>query len=225
MSGDLYAILGIPRTATAARIKSAFRKLAKKFHPDRNPGDAQAEAKYKEIVLAYEILSDPARRARYDQAGDVTKQVNGRESQAIGVLLQAWGAAFQQAMERGDPKMVDLIAEAKKLIVAFQKNREPEVKKLNKIREALCDTLTRLTVKDGKANILLESVQGGIAEVEAGLAQIAEKTAVEKLALEMLDDYSFRCEKPMNGEWKSFTPDRVGIFQLLHEMKATKAFQ
>jgi DnaJ-class molecular chaperone len=64
---DPYRILNVPRTADQATIKQAYRKLAKSLHPDRNPGDARAEQRFKEVSQAYDLLSDPARRARFDR--------------------------------------------------------------------------------------------------------------------------------------------------------------
>ena len=66
---DYYEILGVDRTASDAEIKRAYRKLAKQYHPDVNPDDKASEAKFKEINEAYEVLSDPQKRARYDQFG------------------------------------------------------------------------------------------------------------------------------------------------------------
>lgn len=66
---DYYEVLGVAKTATEAEIKSAYKKLAIKYHPDRNPGDKEAEDKFKEAAEAYEVLHDPQKRQRYDQFG------------------------------------------------------------------------------------------------------------------------------------------------------------
>jgi curved DNA-binding protein len=67
---DYYKILGVERSASKDEIKRAYRKLALNHHPDRNPGDKQAEDKFKEINEAYQVLSDPEKRGRYDQIGE-----------------------------------------------------------------------------------------------------------------------------------------------------------
>ena len=66
---DYYATLGVTKTATEAEIKRAYRKLARKHHPDFNPGDKAAEAKFKEINEANEVLGDPEKRRKYDELG------------------------------------------------------------------------------------------------------------------------------------------------------------
>src|SRR5882724_9262380 len=66
---DLYDLLGLARGATLVEIKRTYRRLARKYHPDINPGDNAAEARFKEITRAYETLSDPDLRLRYDAAG------------------------------------------------------------------------------------------------------------------------------------------------------------
>lgn len=70
MAEDYYSLLGVARNATDAEIKSAYRKLAMKHHPDRNPGNKEAEAKFRTINGAYEALSDPKKRKMYDQYGE-----------------------------------------------------------------------------------------------------------------------------------------------------------
>jgi len=71
MEKDYYKILGVDRKASLAAIKKAYRKLARKCHPDLNPGDKQAEIRFKEIQEAYAVLSDPKKRSQYDQFGFV----------------------------------------------------------------------------------------------------------------------------------------------------------
>ena len=66
---DYYEVLGVNKGASAEEIKKAYRKAAMKYHPDRNPGDKEAEAKFKEVGEAYEVLSDDGKRSRYDQFG------------------------------------------------------------------------------------------------------------------------------------------------------------
>lgn len=71
MAGDYYKILGVDRDASAAEIKKAYRKLARKYHPDVNPGNAETEARFKEIQEAYSVLSDKDKRRQYDTYGQV----------------------------------------------------------------------------------------------------------------------------------------------------------
>src|SRR4029079_728607 len=66
---DCYEVLGVEKTAAAADIKRAYRKLAAQYHPDKNPGDATAEERFKEAAEAYAVLSDADKRARYDRFG------------------------------------------------------------------------------------------------------------------------------------------------------------
>ena len=66
---DYYQVLGVDRKAAAADIKKAYRRLARKYHPDLNPGDKSAEARFKEIQEAYSVLSDAKKRSQYDQFG------------------------------------------------------------------------------------------------------------------------------------------------------------
>lgn len=74
---DYYEVLGVEKGTSDADIKKAFRKLAKQYHPDVNPGDKEAEAKFKELNEAYEILSEPQKRAQYDQFGHAGTDPNG----------------------------------------------------------------------------------------------------------------------------------------------------
>ena len=118
---DLYIVLGVTRDATLADVKRAYRRLARKFHPDINPGDRRAAAQFRQIAEAYETLSDPDRRRRYDTTGstgkapardafgfegfDFSVTVNGAEAPTFGDLFadvfQARAAGRGHEPERG----------------------------------------------------------------------------------------------------------------------------
>ncbi len=81
---DYFKVLGLDRSADAETVKRSFRKLARQYHPDVNPGDASAEAKFKEISEAYEVLSDPDKRKRYEQFGQYWNQAGAAGSGPAG---------------------------------------------------------------------------------------------------------------------------------------------
>jgi curved DNA-binding protein len=89
---DYYDILGVSRDADEQEIKRAFRRMARKHHPDVNPGDREAEERFKEINEAYEVLSDPEKRQKYDQLGSAWKDWERRGGQPGDFNWGQWGA-------------------------------------------------------------------------------------------------------------------------------------
>jgi molecular chaperone DnaJ len=94
---DFYAILGVKKTATAEDVRKAFRKLARKYHPDVNPGDKKAEEKFKELSEANEVLSDPKKRKIYDQVGFYSDNIDPKVAEAYANQGSAGGSYSDSA--------------------------------------------------------------------------------------------------------------------------------
>src|SRR3954453_9247327 len=93
---DYYEVLGVKRDASQREIASAYRKLAVKYHPDSNPGDADAVEKFKEAAEAYEILSDEQKRARYDQFGHAGTDQFTHQFHDVEDIFEAFGDIFSE---------------------------------------------------------------------------------------------------------------------------------
>jgi molecular chaperone DnaJ len=118
---SLYESLGVPKTATADEIKKAYRKLVRQYHPDKNPGDAAAEARFKEVQAAYDVLSDPEKREQYDRLGSTNGRPGAGRATTVDFgdfdLGDLFGGLFgrggggqpqQQRGQRGDDVEVDV---------------------------------------------------------------------------------------------------------------------
>src|SRR6478736_1406419 len=86
---DPYVTLGVPRSATAEEIKKAYRRLAKKHHPDVNPGNKKAEERFKDLSTAFEVIGDPKKRALWDEFGELSTRSGFDENKARAYQHQA----------------------------------------------------------------------------------------------------------------------------------------
>lgn len=138
MTGDYYELLGVSRDADAGTIKSAYRKLALKYHPDRNPGDKEAESTFKQINEAYAVLSDPEKRSRYDRFGSADPQAQ-YSGDIFDIFASVFGGGFAGATgrqpQRGQPGE-DLEAE---LTITLEQAREGATVTMDISRLTACD--------------------------------------------------------------------------------------
>ncbi len=138
MASDYYDILGVARDADAGSIKAAYRKLALKYHPDRNPGDAEAEETFKNVNEAYAVLSDPQKRARFDQFGSVDETASFAGGDIFDIFASVFGGGFGGATrprQQGQPGE-DLEAQLK---ITLEQAREGATVPLKVERMAGCD--------------------------------------------------------------------------------------
>lgn len=160
---DYYEVLGVSKTATDEEIKKAFRQMAKKYHPDLHPGDAECEAKFKEVNEAYAVLSDEQKRANYDQfgfdgpqgfggfgGGNGTYGFSGADFSGFGDIFDSiFGGGTRQrsnpnAPQRGNDLRVDIRISFEE--AAFGCQKEIEI-----LREEECDVCHGSGAKEGTA--------------------------------------------------------------------------
>src|SRR4051794_24832562 len=113
---DYYEVLGVPRNADDEALKKAYRALAMKFHPDRNPGDPEADAQFREAAEAFDVLRDPRKRAAYDRYGhaglsDVGSPGFGDAESIFSAFGEIFGDLFGGRRRRGPRKGADLSGE------------------------------------------------------------------------------------------------------------------
>ncbi len=163
---DFYEVLGVEKTATAAEVKSAFRKLAMMYHPDRNPDDKTAEDKFREASAAYEVLSDSDKRARYDRFGH--QGVESQGFQDVNDIFSSFGSIFEEFFgmgggarrsgpRRGADLRYDMAVEFKDAV--FGVEREIEFDRMTK-----CDTCEGSGAKDASGRKSCRTC-GGVGQV------------------------------------------------------------
>jgi molecular chaperone DnaJ len=164
---DLYEVLGVDRQASASDLKKAYYRLAKKYHPDHNPGDKDAEEKFKEAASAYQVLCDDDQRQRYDRFGFDGIRTNGGGNGAgfsnVEDIFSAFGDLFgdffggRAGGRRGPPRGADLRLD---LALTFAEAVWGTTKEVNVSRQIACTTCHATGAKPGSKPEVCATCQG-----------------------------------------------------------------
>jgi len=169
---DYYEVLGVQKSATADEIKKAYRQLAKKLHPDVNPGDKDAEAKFKEVNEAYETLSDQQKRARYDQFGHEDPTAGGGYGGGYGsgfggfggfgggfgdIFSEFFGGGAGSAAQRGPVQGDDLRYD---LSLTFEEAAKGCTREINIMRDETCTACKGTGAKAGTSPTTCPTCKG-----------------------------------------------------------------
>jgi curved DNA-binding protein CbpA len=204
---DLYGILRVDDTATPAQIKAAYRRLAKTAHPDVG-GDPGA---FEQLKLAYDVLRDPERRARYNKSGETAIP---QPTDYFGPMLASVANMVQNILAKGaDPMTVDLLSLMRvevndhRLMLAKQAGEMAEMKK------RLTATLDRFHT-DGPDNPLRHALTSKIEQIDASLKAIAESKDFDMRIQLFLDGYRYEFDRPMPvmNPYQQIPSDWSGIF-------------
>ncbi len=182
---DYYEVLGVPKDASDNDIKKAYRNLALKYHPDRNPGDKHAEERFKEINEAYEVLSDPQKRARYDRFGHTMGESPFSGAEGFGgfgfgtnfgdifsdILNDFFGGQTDRRTRRAEPGE-DLLYN---LHISFLESAKGAEKEINIRKKVLCETCDGTGAKPGSKPIICGTCNGrGSVRYQQGFFSISK---------------------------------------------------
>lgn len=192
---DPYKILKLKRTATEEQIKKAYRTLSMKWHPDRNIGVSRAAEEFAKVNLAYHILSDPIRRARYDATGDASEEKpDNTLANDLAALGQAFVASVQQVLGEGRlPSKTDILGRMRTLISQPLEGHRKALRDAQKQKNVFTDCLSRIElVEPGETNFLADMVRRYLASIEEQMKCSEADIAMGERLLKRIAKYRYR---------------------------------
>lgn len=195
---DLYRVLGVGRRSSADRITKAYRKLAMKYHPDRNIGDDAAKEQYAIVQLAYEVLSDESRRAQYDATGETTApKVNQALAEIAAVLSGVFVGIVESIVKQGgDVARENVVEHMRAAIATNLKNLKTAAKGVEIMRAAMEAAMPRLSLNPGteQEDVVTAAGRTYLASLARQLTAIEDETRRLNKALEFLKAYRYRVD-------------------------------
>lgn len=192
-SSRLYQILKVARNATQEQILQAFRKLSLRYHPDRNPGDETAEAKFKEVQHAYDILGCDSRRSHYDQTGEeLGTPVDQSFSKYVPFLMSALEATFVDIVNHQKQAKTENVIKVlnDRFEMAISKARDKQ-KSLEKVRKEMVESVQRFKNKGSEENLIGGVVKSIIETYDKQIDRIQKEIAFTLEVVEWLKDHEY----------------------------------
>ncbi len=194
---DLYATLGVPKDAPPDAVRKAYRKMARSVHPDHG-GSPEA---FQQLVLARDVLSDEARREKYDRTGRADPvEADAAESKAMNLVAEAVNHVWTVCQQRGiNVQSVDVVKDARTYLQGKLREGETKRDSIAKAAKDLRKFAERFTAKKDRPNRVRAMLEGSAAEGERGAEAAEVLIAAYKRAIEILKDHSYDWEENAGG--------------------------
>ena len=179
---NLYETLGIEPEATSQEIKKAYKKLSMKLHPDRNPGDPDAEEEFKSLKKSYEVLSDPVKRKRYDETGTI--EADGKQNlrdQAIQMVTQLMLSAMRNSS-------YDHKNYLKPIKNSLKSNLSAATHELKNVGRHIASTKKIIADTQSDSEVLTGSLKNTLLEMKAQESAIEEQIKILGLAVDFVEN-------------------------------------
>lgn len=195
---NLYVILGLPidaSNASPAAIKRAYRTMAMRYHHDRNPGDEKAREHFKLVQMAYEVLSDPDRRKRYDETGEYDLRADNAKNPIYMLLADVMAEVVNEALEKGgDLARLDVVMLMRNVLGQRREELSQALLMIQKGKDAMGRIKGRFSTSDGAENDLQSIAKMHLAMSEKKLQEIEMLLRRIKEAQDVLKRYHFSRE-------------------------------
>lgn len=198
-----YEVLGIEKTATPAEIKKAYKRMARKYHPDRNPDDPAATQQMVLVNKAYDTLMDPAKREHYDLTGE-EKPLTSTDIEARNSILQLFGNLLTAGKVNVPAQATRIATQALSKIKAELAEHKKKYEELTKRRDEVTCT--------GEENLWARLIEATMESARASIVVVERKLEVTNRVLEMLKAYRSGVVESTYGGYGNFA-DMAGGFQ------------